>query len=78
MKYEIEIHSVCGWGDHWTQTEDMKPGPGGFIIGWSAMGVGFGELTVSFKDGKIEIDDECMSPEFCDAVMAKLMSFRRK
>lgn len=71
--YEIEIRSICGWGKHWTENDDLTSGDGGFMIGWSAMGIGFGELTVSFKDGKIQIDDECMSREFVEAVMKKLI-----
>jgi hypothetical protein len=71
---EILIAYVTGWGKHWTENEDpdAPTPPGGFIVGWAAKGVGFGELTVGFEGGKIKVDDECMGREFCDAVLKKL------
>ena len=43
---------------------------GGIVISWSARGIGFGEVTFSFKNGKIEMDTECMSNEFVLALLA--------
>jgi hypothetical protein len=76
MKYEIEIRFICGWGTHWIYQEhpNALPGPRGFIVGWFAKDIGFGELTVSFNDGKLKVDDEGMSREFCEAVMMKLVA----
>jgi hypothetical protein len=78
--YEITINSICGWGKHWSQhAEDSSDQePGGFVISWSAKGIGFGELTVGMDGQVITVDDECMSREFCDAVMAKLLDARKE
>jgi len=49
---------------------DMEPEVGGFVVQWSIEGYGFGEITVwSSPDGSISVDSECMSREFCEAVM---------
>ena len=43
----------------------------GINIAWSAKGVGFGEVNFSIKEGKIEMDTECMSNEFIIALLAQ-------
>lgn len=47
---------------------------GGFVVQWSEPSIGFGELYVHMKeDGSVEIDDECMSREFVEAVLMALL-----
>lgn len=47
---------------------------GGFVVQWSEPSIGFGELTVVMKeDGSIEIDDECSSREFIEAILLALL-----
>lgn len=46
---------------------------GGFVIQWSEPNIGFGEVTVSFKDGKIHILDECMSRVFCQRLFETIL-----
>jgi len=41
------------------------------VIRWSATGIGFGEIALVIEDKKIKIDTECMSKEFCDALIAE-------
>jgi len=43
----------------------------GIIVNWSAQGIGFGQLTIYFKYGVINIDNEGMSKAFCDEVIKK-------
>ena len=63
-KYEIEINYI-----HF-ETSVM-------IIGWSAKGIGFGQLTVynDDKDDKFIIDTECMSDAFRDQVLEEAIEF---
>lgn len=63
-KYEIEINYI-----HF-ETSAM-------IIGWSAKGIGFGQLTVynNGKDDQFVIDTECMSNAFRDQVLEKAIKF---
>lgn len=42
---------------------------GGFILRWGAKGVGFGELTFSFKAGKMVCSTECMGQKFVQAAL---------
>ncbi len=47
---------------------------GGFRVQWTADEVGFGELAfIMNEDGSIEIDDEAMSREFCQAVLLAVL-----
>jgi hypothetical protein len=73
---DLTVHSFCGWGKHYSQADDIDnpiPPDGGFMIRWSCRGVGFGELAIEMKDGKIKVDDEYMGKEFCLAVLRKLL-----
>lgn len=38
--------------------------PNGLVFSWSRTGVGFGQLSLCVKDGKLVVDDECMSEKF--------------
>lgn len=45
----------------------------GFVVGWQTQSAGFGELCFySNPDGWV-IESETMGPEFCKAVLAKLI-----
>lgn len=46
---------------------------GVMIIGWSAKGVGFGEIIFYRKNKKFYCETECMSKEFVKAVMDSLL-----
>jgi hypothetical protein len=47
---------------------------GGFVIQWSAEGVGFGEVTIAMDvDGSIKIDDEYMSKAFIREVLMHVL-----
>lgn len=71
-KYEIAIDYVNGWSSG--PDERNYCNLGGFIIGWGAVGIGFGTLTFYYgKDGKLHCDNECMSPDFCRAVLEAMM-----
>jgi len=78
--YEITINSIHGWGKHWSlcAEDGSDQEPGGFVICWGAKGIGFGELAVGMDGKVITVDDECMTREFCDAVMAKLLDARKE
>lgn len=68
MKYIIyEVHS-----EMWKCDDEHFPDQIAFRIQWSA-NIGFGELEFVYntKTNKWSIDDECMSEEFCNAVLAK-------
>lgn len=41
------------------------------VISWGAAGIGFGEVALVIEDKKIKIDTECMSKDFCDALIAE-------
>jgi len=45
--------------------KDIQPG---ILINWGCEKIGFGQLCLKTVDGKLEIDDECMSKEFVKAV----------
>lgn len=56
--YEITYtNTSCGWR--------------AIVIQWSAKGIGFGDLAIVFENGVIYAETECMSKEFCDAVIKK-------
>lgn len=67
MKYEITINYI-----HFEESA--------MIIGWSAKGIGFGQLTIynNGKDDEFIIDTETMSNEFRDQVLEKAMKFMTK
>lgn len=48
--------------------------PGGIIFGWVRNGVGFGQLTLRVTRGKLEVDAECMGPDFCAEVIKQAIS----
>jgi hypothetical protein len=64
----MRINYVYGWNN------GSLPAPdGGFIVGWSADSIGFGEMTVKGTAAAgFVCDSECMSQEFCEAVLAAL------
>lgn len=45
----------------------------GFLIKWGTKSAGFGEMTVTVKDGIFRIQNEAMSKEFLKQVFAKLV-----
>jgi hypothetical protein len=62
----------------WSKTEfdDLKlyPHTNGFRIDWSIRGYGFGVILISVReDGSIDMDDECMGPDFVKAALAALV-----
>ena len=38
---------------------------GGIVLNWSRKGIGFGQLTLTARAGKLVADVEAMSDEFC-------------
>lgn len=69
--YKIDAILSEIWGP-WEQ--DGKKGQGGFVISWSAEGIGWGELTFSKKeDGTVVCDNEIMGAEFCKAVLSAFL-----
>ena len=47
------------------------------VIEWGTVSAGFGELTLTVRDGKLYFDTESMSREFVKAVLAKLVDTTR-
>lgn len=43
---------------------DVELLPHGFLIGWSAKNIGFGETVIVWKGGTFSPDLECMDEEF--------------
>ncbi len=43
------------------------------VIEWGTVSAGFGELTLTIRDGKLYMDTESMSRDFVKAVLAKLV-----
>lgn len=70
-EYEILDATITGCGK---AHEDPKNN-NFVIISWSSKGIGFGELTIvqNKAGGAAIIDSECMSREFCKAVLMKLV-----
>lgn len=48
--------------------------PGGIVFGWVRNGVGFGQLTLRVTRGRLEVDAECMGPDFCAEVIKQAIS----
>jgi hypothetical protein len=46
---------------------------GGFEVAWRTKSAGFGYLVVSMRNGKMHVDNECMSRKFVSSVMKKLV-----
>lgn len=44
-----------------------------FSMDWSWKGVGHGQFYFRLKDGKIEVDNECMSKEFIKKVLCQMV-----
>ena len=67
-KYEIYYVE----SEMWKCNDEHFPNQVAFRIQWNA-NVGFGELTFVYntKEHKWTVDDECMSEEFCLAVLQK-------
>lgn len=42
---------------------------GGVRFHWVRKGIGFGTLTLVVKRGKLIVDDECMTVDFCASVV---------
>jgi len=54
--------------------EVSNPRPGVVVIGWSARGMGFGEVTLLMRDnGKLYLDTECMSDRFLNELFEFLV-----
>ena len=74
----IKINYIHGWEDKSNQTQgEVVMNPildGGIVIGWSADGIGFGELTITSKNGKLTADTEGMSNVFVGAIFDTLLS----
>lgn len=65
--YVIEVTGVEAWVTPETTT-------GGFSIRWVAQEIGFGELSIFFKEGRWSMDADAMSNRFADAVF---LAFRK-
>jgi len=44
-----------------------------FRIQWGAKGIGFGEFTFFYRDGKLMCDNECMSKEFVKKALCAMV-----
>lgn len=44
--------------------EVIKSAQPGIVFNWGCKKVGFGQITIVQREGKLYIDDECMSKEF--------------
>lgn len=53
-------------------TDVIFPVTGGIAVGWSSKSLGFGTVYF-FRNSILELESECMSTEFCQVVMAKLI-----
>ena len=51
---------------------------GVFVLQWSRPGYGFGEITLTAKDGRFVVDSEGMSDEFVLDVIAQALRERRE
>lgn len=51
----------------------MREYSAGFVVRWATKSAGFGETTVTVKDGVIKIHAEDMSREFLKQVFNKLV-----
>ena len=68
-KYKIEITYIQGW------TRKTPGSNSGFILGWTAKGMGFGQLSVKMNDdGSVEMDTELMTPGFVRACFDALIA----
>ncbi len=71
---EVELESA--WGEwHRIGKDGTEFGnKGGFSINWMTKSAGCGTLIVFIdNDGKLRIDTQCMSREFCKEVICKLI-----
>lgn len=59
----------------WTfETLELHPHPNGFRLDWSVRGYGFGIILLSVReDGTLNLNDECMGPDFVKAALAALV-----
>lgn len=44
------------------------------VIGWSAKGIGFGELCLIFTENGLEVDTEMMNNDFVEAVLDEVIT----
>jgi len=51
--------------EHFPRTVQVMHIPGGIGFQWTRPGVGFGELILLAKHGKLVVYAECMGEEFC-------------
>ena len=55
-------------------TVTTEPAKNGLTFWWSRKGVGFGSLYLGVKNGKLVVDTECMSPEFCAEIIKQAIT----
>lgn len=46
---------------------------GGLLLRWETKSAGWGELTISCREGKVDMDTEAMGPDFVKSVLAKMV-----
>lgn len=44
-----------------------------FLVSWARKGIGFGEITLYFKDNKLHIESERMNPKFVKGILSALV-----
>lgn len=65
-RFQIQIDEIRGYCDE----RKGMPWETGFVVNWSDPSLGFGTLMVSNHEEKgLVAYGECMSQEFCEAVM---------
>ena len=68
----VKAKVISFWGPY----QEMDAGnQGGMCIAWQTRSAGFGSLTLCIdNDGKLHVDNEGMSQQFCLEVLAKLLA----
>lgn len=57
-------------------TVSVGPATDGIVFRWSRKGIGFGELTLRASNGKLYVDSEGMTDEFCLGVIKQAFEGR--
>lgn len=72
-KEDLEITYIEFWGPwHKRKGRQFIGNDGGLLVGWSAKGIGFGELTIYFNKGEFYSSDELMGRGFVRLVLDKV------